>query len=158
LVTVQPSDSLKGLPQNAAAGGKAQECVLLIEDNEEAMWLVEDALQRNGNGKYALEWAKDLSEGLLYLSKNNAAVVLLDLGLPDSSGPSSFAAVKKIATDVPVLVLTGDSRPETESEVIACGTQDYLVKDEVSGPLLLQAITAALYQAKKARDAKEAAS
>jgi DNA-binding response OmpR family regulator len=145
------------LPQNAAAGSKVQECVLVIEDSEEAMWLVQDALQQYGNGKYCIEWAKDLSEGLLFLSKNNAAIVLLDLGLPDSTGPSSFASVRKIAPDVPILVLTGDSRPETEAEVTACGTQDYLIKDEVSGPLLVQAITAALYQAKRTHETKEAA-
>ncbi len=127
---------------------KAQDCVLLIEDSEEAMWLVKDALQRFGNERYTLEWAEDLSSGLLYLSKNNASVVLLDLGLPDSSGSSSFASVRKIAPDVPVLVLTGDDRPETERELTKSGTQDYLVKDQVSGPLLVQAINAALYQQK----------
>jgi DNA-binding response OmpR family regulator len=127
---------------------KAQDCVLLIEDSEESMWLVKDALQRYGNERYTLEWAGDLSSGLLFLSKNNASIVLLDLGLPDSSGSSSFASVRKIAPEVPVLILTGDGSPETECELTKSGTQDYLVKDEVSGPLLVQAINAALYQGK----------
>jgi DNA-binding response OmpR family regulator len=133
---------------STVTAGKAQDCVLLIEDNEEAMWLVKDALQRYSNERFTLEWAQDLSSGLLYLSKNNAAIVLLDIGLPDSSGSSSFASVRKIAPDVPVLVLTADDRPETERELTTSGTHDYLVKDEVSGPLLVQAINAALYQGK----------
>jgi len=133
---------------SAVTASKGQDCVLLIEDSEEAMWLVKDALQRYSNERFTLEWAEDLSSGLLYLSRNSASIVLLDIGLPDSSGSSSYASVRKIAPNVPVLVLTADDRPETERELTQSGTHDYLVKDEVSGPLLVQAINAALYQGK----------
>ena len=140
------SDSLDCLPQPATAQtGKVQERVLLIEDSEDAMLLVRYAFQEHGNGKYHLDWAKGLSEGLDYLSKNKVDIVLLDLGLPDSTGPSSYAWVRETAPQVPVLVLTGDTREETEFAVTASGVEDYLVKDEVSGALLLQALNAALY-------------
>ena len=76
-------------------------------------------------------------------------IVLLDLGLPDSSGPESYAWVREVCPRVPVVVLTGNSSEETEFAVTASGVEGYLVKDQVSGSLLLQAIRAALYANKQ---------
>jgi DNA-binding NarL/FixJ family response regulator len=75
--------------------------------------------------------------------------VLLDLGLPDSSGPESYAWVREVCPKLPVVVLTGNNSEETEFAVTASGVEGYLVKDQVSGSLLLQAIRAALYANKQ---------
>ena len=134
--------------------GKLQETVLLVEDSEEAMFLVQCALEEYGHGAYRLEWVGGLTGGLARLSKGGIDLVLLDLGLPESSGPASYVKLREAAPDVPVLVLTGDTREETESAVAARGVDDYLVKDEVSGSLLLQAIRAALYTNKRWKQQK----
>ncbi len=128
---------------------KRQERVLLIEDNEEAMHLVRYALEEHGGGKYSLEWAESLIAGLEQLSAGGVDIVLLDLGLPESSGPESYAWVREIAPSVPVVVLTGDDREETEFAVAAGGAEGYLVKDNVSGARLLQVIRAALDSKKR---------
>jgi CheY-like chemotaxis protein len=136
---------------------KRQECVLLVEDNEDAMYLVQCALEEYGNGAYKLEWVNGLTGCLERLSKGGVDIVLLDLGLPESSGPLSYIRVREAAPEIPVLVLTGDTRAETESAVDAFGAEDFLVKDEVSGALLLQAIRAALYTNKRWKQQKSAA-
>jgi DNA-binding response OmpR family regulator len=120
--------------------GVPQECVLLIEDDEEAMLLVRYSLQAYGEGRFRLKWVERLSEGLTQLSKGGVDIVLVDLGLPDSSGPSSLASVREAAPEVPVLVLTGDTREETEFAAAAYGMDDYLVKNQLSGAQLLYAI------------------
>ena len=148
-VALQIEDDLDCLPRATAPSAKLQESVLLIEDNEEAMWLVRYALQEHGKGKYRLEWADTLSGGLEQLSKGGIDIVLLDLGLPDSSGPESYAWVREVCPKVPVVVLTGNNSEETEFAVTASGVEGYLVKDQVSGALLLQAIRAALYANKQ---------
>ena len=142
-------DDLESLPLATGPTAKLQECVLLIEDNEEAEWLVRYAMQEHGNGRYRLEWAHTLNEGLEHLSNGGVDVVLLDLGLPDSSGPESYAWVREVSPQVPVVVLTGNTSRETEMAVTAGGVEGYLVKDQVSGSLLLQAIGAALYANKQ---------
>ncbi|HEX4228811.1 MAG TPA: response regulator [Bryobacteraceae bacterium] len=134
-----------------AQNDKRMDCVLLIEDSEDAMTLVRYALQEYGQGKYRLVWANNLSDGLGHLSRGGVDVVLLDLGLPESSGPTSYAWVRAKAPKVPVVVLTGDECQETEFSVLASGVEDYLIKDQISGSLLLQAIQAALH-ANKRRD------
>jgi DNA-binding NarL/FixJ family response regulator len=75
-------------------------------------------------------------------------LILLDLGLPESSGSVTYDSVRAVAPGVPVLVLTGDAAEETESKVTAGGGEDYLVKDQISGPLLVQAIQSTLYASK----------
>jgi CheY-like chemotaxis protein len=144
-------EELECLPRVTEPAATHQECVLLIEDSEEAMFLVRYALQEHGNGKYRLEWAESLSAGLNHLAEGGVDVVLLDLGLPESSGPESYAWVREIAPHVPVVVLTGDDREETEFAVTASGVEGYLVKDQVSGSHLLQALRAALYANKQQR-------
>jgi DNA-binding response OmpR family regulator len=143
----EPSESL---PRAIAPAGSPKKCILLIEDNEEAMFLVRIALQEHGKGMYRLEWAEGLGSGLERLQNGGVDIVLLDLGLPDSSGPASYAWVHQVAPEVPVLVLTGDTREETECAISANGVQDYLIKDQVSGSLLLQAIRAALQTSRPA--------
>jgi DNA-binding response OmpR family regulator len=140
---------LDSLPLAIGPASKLQECVLLIEDNEEAMWLVRFALQEHGNGRYRLEWANTLNEGLERLSNGGVDVVLLDLSLPDSSGSESYAWVREVSPQVPVVVLTGNTSQETEMAVTAGGVEGYLVKDQVSGSLLLEALGAALYANKQ---------
>jgi DNA-binding NarL/FixJ family response regulator len=122
------------------ATGLRQECVLLIEDDQEAMLLVRYSLQAYGEGRFCLKWVESLGEGLAQLSEGNVDIVLVDLGLPDSSGPSSLASVRDAAPEVPVLVLTGDTREETEFAAAAYGMDDYLVKDQLSGAQLVHAI------------------
>jgi CheY-like chemotaxis protein len=137
--------------RKTAPAARLQEKVLLIEDSEEAMFLVRCALEDCGNGRYALSWAKSLIEGLEKLSEGGIDIVLLDLGLPESSGPESYAWVRQMAPKVPVVVLTGDPREETEFAVTASGVEGYLIKDQLSGALLLRTIQNAL-SSKRRRD------
>jgi DNA-binding response OmpR family regulator len=123
---------------------KSQLHVLLIEDSEDAQLLVHDALEEHGNGKYRLNWACTLSDGLDELAKGHTDIVLLDLGLPECSGAASYAKLREIAPRVPVVVLSGDMTEETQVSVIGGGAQDYLGKQQMSGPLLVEAIRSAL--------------
>ncbi len=53
---------------------------------------------------------------------------------------------------MPVVVITGDTCIETELSVLASGAEDYLVKHQISGPALMQAIRAALSTNKRSID------
>ena len=155
-VGLQYCDVVDCLPRKKDEQSERQECVLLIEDNEDAMLLVRYALQEYGNGTYRLEWADGLTAGLRRLAKGGIDLVILDLGLPDSSGPESYATVRKAVPDLPVLVLTGDTRECVECKVAAAGVEDFLLKDEISGELLVQAIRSALYSNRRWCEQKNA--
>jgi DNA-binding NarL/FixJ family response regulator len=153
---LQTCDVVDCLPRSDMETAK-RECILLIEDNEEAMLLVRYALQEFGNGTYRLEWADGLTAGLHRLAKGGVDLVLLDLGLPETTGAASYACIRKAAPELPILVLTGDTTEQTEFAITSDGVEDYLVKDEVSGGLLLQAIRAALYSNRRWQEQKTSA-
>ncbi len=71
-------------------------------------------------------------------------VVLLDLNLPDSTGLETLTAVLDREPNVPVIVLTGLQDNETGIEAISRGAQEYLVKDDVTPPLLVRTIAHAM--------------
>ena len=142
-------DELDCLPQRIKTAAMQQKCVLLIEDSEEAMLLVRFAVEEYGRGAFRLEWAHNLSSGLDHLAQGGVDVVLLDLGLPESSGAESYAWVREIAPELPIVVLTGDSQMETESAVIASGAEGYLVKNQVSASQMMDAVWAALDSKKR---------
>jgi DNA-binding response OmpR family regulator len=123
---------------------------LLIEDNPEPMVLIQTNLQEFGQGWYRLDWACRLIDGIERLGRARTPgegridVVLLDLGLPECDGYDSYLAVRKKAPDVPVVVLTGDCREKTVEMVIKGGADGYLVKEEVSGLRLIEAMEGAI--------------
>lgn len=133
------------LPLRQPSPEKTRECVLLIDDSQAAMRLVEYALEEFGQQGYVLEWAKTLAEGLDRISKGPVDLVVLDLGLPDCSGPTTYAWVRELTKDRPVVVFTADPSEETDFSLTASGVADYLLKEQTSGPQLVQAIRLALY-------------
>ena len=118
--------------------------ILLIEDNPGDARLVKEALAEAGAKRFALIWAKTLSSGLNQLKKAPVQAILLDLNLPESSGFATFEQVRASAPHLPVIILTGLDDEQQASRVVREGAQDYLVKGEVNGSLLLRSIRYAI--------------
>lgn len=71
-------------------------------------------------------------------------VVLLDLSLPDSRGLDSLIALKPFAAALPIVVLTGFDDETLATGAMQLGAQDYLVKGQVTGSLLVRSIRYAI--------------
>jgi glutamate dehydrogenase (NAD(P)+) len=143
-VTLPFYDTARDLPTTTKAGNKRQQCILLIEDNKDAVRWVQHALKKYASEKYTLEWMQCLSDGLSRLLKGGIDLVLLDLGLPDCSSVFSYAWVREAAPKTPIVVLTGDENEETESSIAASGGQRYLIKGVASGKMVVTTIAEAL--------------
>lgn len=57
-----------------------------------------------------------------------ADLVILDLGLPDSRGVASLIDVARARPSTPILVVSGDDRPEVESRLAASGAAGFVSK------------------------------
>jgi len=117
---------------------------LLIEDNPGYVRLTREALADARGLHVELESVPQLAEGLERLAKGGIDVVLLDLGLPDSSGLETFSRVHEAASAVPIVVLTGLDDDEFAAEAVRQGAQDYLVKRYLDGHLLGRALRYAI--------------
>ncbi len=95
-------------------------------------------------GLFAVTRVARLQEALNLLAQKRFAVVLLDLGLPDSVGLETLAAVRGAAENVPIVVLTGIDDDGLSLAAIQQGAQDYLAKDHLEGRLLSRTIRHAI--------------
>ncbi|HXF93673.1 MAG TPA: PAS domain S-box protein, partial [Nitrospiraceae bacterium] len=81
-----------------------------------------------------------LAAGIERLIDAKPDVVLLDLSLPDSQGLETLTRVHAAANGVPIVVLTSLEDEALGLQLIRAGAQDYLVKGQVTGPLLRRAL------------------
>ncbi|KAF5415848.1 MAG: Methyl sulfide methyltransferase-associated sensor [Candidatus Methanogaster sp.] len=118
--------------------------VLLIEDNPGDARLITEMLSEVDSTLFDVENAFRLSEGLTRIQKGGIDVVLLDLGLPDSSGIDTFEKVHDQTPEVPIVMLTGLDDTELALEGMSKGAQDYLVKGRADGDLLARTLRYAI--------------
>jgi CheY-like chemotaxis protein len=113
--------------------------VLLVEDNPGDARLVEMMLTEKQDGSFVVERVPRLADAVEALKLGTFDVILLDLGLPDSSGLETASAMVQSAPAVPIVVLTGLDDEETGMEAVRRGVQDYLVKGHIDGTLVRRA-------------------
>jgi diguanylate cyclase (GGDEF)-like protein/PAS domain S-box-containing protein len=101
--------------------------ILLIENDPAAANEIRTALAAAGSGSFDVEWVRQLSEGLVRLSKKQIDAVLLELSLSDSQGIETFDKVFAAAPDVPILILGGNVSEAIAKEAVGRGAQDYLL-------------------------------
>lgn len=118
--------------------------ILLIEDNRGDVVLIEAMLAEASEPEQPLVHASRLEDGLELLDHDGVGVILADLSLPDSVGLETFRTLHQRAPQLPIIVLTGSKDRSLALRAIQEGAQDYLVKDEVTGPALSKAIRYAI--------------
>jgi DNA-binding response OmpR family regulator len=106
--------------------------ILLVEDNPTDALLVREALAEAISPAFVVAHAEMLQCALDLLAKRPFDLVLLDLGLPDSQGLESLTSLRRLAPEVPVLVLTGLDDEDVGLNAVHAGAQDYLVKGDLS--------------------------
>ena len=120
--------------------------ILLVEDHPGEARLIRERVEEAWGGPCSLETVTRVAAAVERLPAGGIDVVLLDLGLPDSTGPATFAAIRAAARDIPIIVLTGMEDETLAVRMVREGAQDYIVKGqgEVEGHVLRRAIRYAL--------------
>jgi CheY-like chemotaxis protein len=118
--------------------------VLLIDDDPIQVQAIQNLLAAAGSQRFELDGAESLSAGLRRLATGGIDVVLLDLGLPDSSGVETFARLHQSLPDLPVVAFTAQEDEELGLELVQAGAQDYLIKGKVSSLLLCRTLRYAI--------------
>lgn len=93
---------------------------------------------------FEMECTDSLSTTLEHLDKGVTDVVLLDLSLPDSQGLDTFNKVRSQSPGVPIVVFSGMVDEELSIQAVKNGAQDYLIKGQVDGNLLVRSIRYAI--------------
>lgn len=95
---------------------------MLVDDDADYCRLVKMALLRSKQSvKFTVETADSLTSGLECLKNESFDLVLLDLGLPDSSGLETFEMVHRLYPCIPVVMLTGLEDQQVSIDAIKKG-------------------------------------
>ena len=111
--------------------------VLLVEDDEGDAVLVEALLDEVG-ADIDLRRARTLREAVPLVPKVDC--VLLDLGLPDTTGLDGLTRLLAEPAPAAIIVLTGLTDERQGERAVAAGAEDYLVKGQVDGQALVRGI------------------
>ncbi len=113
--------------------------LLLIEDHPDLATVLIAGLSKSYSD-YVVNHCATLSDGLKKIASGDIDVVLLDLGLPDASGPDAAIAIRAAAPHLPIVVLSGEQFEQLAENLILHGVQDYIQKGTVSFERIDQAI------------------
>jgi DNA-binding response OmpR family regulator len=126
--------------------------ILLVEDNREFANLVELFLRKHEPEKFEIVWRDNGTSTLELLETDSAfQAVLMDYFLPGKNGLEITRSIQEKGYDLPIIFLTVNKDFDLAVEVMKLGVEDYLVKEEISTPVLPRAILSAI-ERKKLRD------
>ncbi len=108
--------------------------VLLIEDSAVDARLVKGMLEHDENGIFTLQHASTLEEGLRLLAPDSLyRVILLDLGLPGTTGLETLRRIMPLAEGASVVVFTALQDEELGIAALREGAHDYVIKGQIHG-------------------------
>jgi two-component system response regulator AtoC len=98
----------------------------LVEDDEIMGESLSDRFELEG---YACDWHKTAKSALPNIEKNDYAVVISDIRLPDLSGAEMFARLRgKMAALPPFIFITGFGSIDHAVQLLKLGAADYITK------------------------------
>lgn len=101
--------------------------ILVIEDNEQNMYLMRFLLQKNG---FVVIGAKDGAQGIETAYRERPDLILLDIQLPVMDGYVVAKKLKDIPElkEVPVIAVTSFAMPADKQKALEAGATGYIEK------------------------------
>lgn len=128
--------------------------VLLIDDDEDDFANIRGILREIQRANYDLIWKPTFEEGIDALEAGGFDVCLLDYRLGEFTGLDLLRESKSLNLQTPVIFLTGQGDFDLDVLAMQSGAADYLIKDQITAPLLERSIR---YSMKNALDMKDLA-
>jgi PAS domain S-box-containing protein len=129
--------------------------ILLVEDNPGDARILRELLAEGNADRFTLTHVDRLDTGIRCLDQSAIHIILLDLSLPDSQGAETLARMHAAAKGIPIVLMTGLEDEELGLRLIQAGAHDYLVKGQVTAPLLTRALTYAVERTRLERELRE---
>lgn len=99
--------------------------ILIVDDEENVRFFLQEALERDGHQVIAVENGET---ALKRLESDEFDLALIDLKLPGIGGMQVLAALRQASPDTIVIMLTAYASLETAVEALRQGAHDYLFK------------------------------
>lgn len=100
--------------------------ILVVDDSKTNLAIAKQELSED----YQVTPVISGFQALQFLEKRSTDLILLDINMPEMDGKETLKKVKEnpLWENIPIIFLTADSTPETESECLALGADDFIAK------------------------------
>lgn len=112
-----------------------QASILLVEDDQNLGFVVQDALKRKG---YNVHLCRDGKEGLRQFNEHAYDLCVLDVMLPHKDGFSLAEDIRTVNAEVPIVFLTAKTQTEDRIAGFKAGGDDYMTKPFSQEELVLR--------------------
>ncbi|QDT41548.1 Phytochrome-like protein cph1 [Gimesia alba] len=124
--------------------------VLLIEENPTHATLIIDQWNTVNTAKKSnVTHVRSVTDALDSLKTNTFSVLVLDLDSSETPAIESLSQILKASPATPVIALATTDEDALSTEVIQKGAQDYLIKAELTGPILYRTVRHAIERKKQ---------
>lgn len=106
---------------------RRKELFLVVEDFEDSRFMMRRLLEMAG---YNVVEATDGQQAVELAIAKHPSVILMDLSLPKLDGLSATREIRKHQgfSDVPIVAVSAHDGPESRSEALAAGCNEYMTK------------------------------
>ena len=139
------------MPVAAHQEGKLARTVYVVDDDASFRTAIERRLKKAGYIVATYTSAQQLLDNLP--DEEQPGCILLDVRIPDLSGPELQDRLGQVGSTMPIVFLTGYTDVPTTVRTIKAGAEDFLTKP-VSSEQLLRAIEQAIAHHEVSRDVK----
>lgn len=108
--------------------------VLAVEDHPVMRLGVRALLEREGLVVAGI--TSTCAEAVDLIAENEPDVVLLDLGLPDASGPEAVSRIREVSSSLPIVAFSVERTPEVIRAVLRAGANGFVSKDAPSSQVI----------------------
>ncbi|MBE6902285.1 MAG: response regulator, partial [Ruminococcaceae bacterium] len=100
--------------------------ILVVDDNKANLAMAKQEL----SVEYQVTPVISGAQALQFLEKKTPSLIMLDLMMPEMDGRETMKRIREREewTKIPIVFLTADSSPETESEILRLGADDFVAK------------------------------
>ena len=109
--------------------------ILVVDDDATTIKILEEALNSFG---YNCRTANDGFEALELIRNEIFSVAICDIRMPGMDGLEVMAAARKIAPDIPFIVITGFAEEYVYDQIIEAGAADFIQKPIKLGELRIK--------------------
>jgi len=128
-----------GAERDLPPGGECPR-ILLIDDDEDDYQLTRELLGEIFGSRLRLDWERNWDAALAAIREGRHDVCLVDYRLGERTGLELVREAVERGCSTPFIVLTGQGSREIDLEAMRAGAMDYLVKGEITAPLLDRSI------------------
>ncbi|MGB0679603.1 MAG: response regulator, partial [Polyangiales bacterium] len=133
---------------------KLKRKVLVVEDNPDDVAMLRRYLARDTEHDNVVLTSGSVDEGLHLAEAEQPDLCIVDQRLRGGNGLDLLRGLRDRNCQHAIVFLSGKSGPaqHSPSSALALGADDYLVKDEISGPQLLRALNNAVVKGQLRRE------